>query len=46
MLDKNSIVSTSNKNNSINDIIKYNESNNLADLTKQLDNNPYAVSIV
>ena len=46
MLDKNSIVSTSNKNNSINDIIKYNESNNLADLTEQLNNNPYAISIV
>ena len=46
MLDKNSIVSTSNKNNSINDIIKYNKSNNLADLTQQLNNNPYAISIV
>ena len=46
MLDKNSIVSTSNKNNAINDIIKYNESNNLDDLTQQLNNNPYAISIV
>jgi hypothetical protein len=46
MLDKNSVVSTSNKNNAINDIIKYNESNNITDITKQLDNNPYAISIV
>lgn len=46
MLDKSSIVSTSNKNNAINDIIKYNESNSLEDLTKQLNNNPYAISIV
>ena len=46
IVDKNSIVSTSNKNNAINDIIRYNESNNLSDLTKQLENNPLAISIV
>ena len=46
MLDKNSIVSTSNKNNAINDIIRYNEKKNITDITEQLDNNPYAISIV
>ena len=46
MLDKNSIVSTSNKNNAINDIIRFNEKKNISDVTEQLDNNPYAISIV
>ena len=46
ILDKNSIVSTSNKNNAIEDIIKYNEKKNTEDIIQQLDKNPYAVSIV
>ena len=46
ILDKNSIVSTSNKCNAIEDIIKYNEKKNTEDITQQLDKNPYAVSIV
>ena len=46
ILDKNSIVSTSNKNNSIEDIIKYNEEKKTTDITDQLDKNPFAISIV
>ena len=46
MLDKNSIVSTSNKTNAIEDIIKYNESKKTTDVTDQLDKNPFAISIV
>ena len=37
---------TSNKNNSINDIIDYNEKNQLINITEQLKTNPYSVSIV
>ena len=46
ILDKTSIVSTSNKTNAIEDIIKYNESKKTTDITNQLDKNPFAISIV
>ena len=46
ILDKTSIVSTSNKTNSIEDIIKYNEAKKTTDITDQLDKNPFAISIV
>ena len=46
ILDKNSIVSTSNKKNAIDDIIKFNESKKTADITQQLNQNPLAISIV
>ena len=46
ILDKNSIVSTSNKTNAIEDIIKYNEAKKTTDITDQLDKNPFAISIV
>lgn len=46
ILDKTSIVSTSNKNNSIEDIIKYNKEKKTTDITDQLDKNPFAISIV
>lgn len=46
ILDKTSIVSTSNKNNAIEDIIKYNEEKKITNITDQLDKNPFAISIV
>ena len=46
ILDKNSIVSTSNKKNAIDDIIKFNESKKTADITQQLNQNPLSISIV
>ena len=46
ILDKTSIVSTSNKTNAIEDIIKYNQEKKTTDITDQLDKNPFAISIV
>ena len=46
ILDKTSIVSTSNKTNSIEDVISYNQQKKTTDITDQLDKNPFAISIV
>jgi len=46
ILDKTSIVSTSNKTNSIEDVINYNQQKKTTDITDQLDKNPFAISIV
>jgi len=46
ILDKTSIVSTSNKTNSIEDVINYNQQKRTTDITDQLDKNPFAISIV